>query len=104
MLLLLLCSAIATTALIIAADSVFVTIAFLAVAVLCVGILEHNAAALPEVIRAHKFEVVGADGVTRIVLGETIDDVGAVAIYDASGRCVRELVAGHAGPSDAAVS
>jgi hypothetical protein len=56
-------------------------------------LLERRRGAVPGIIRAQKIEIVGADGVTRVALGETLDGDGAVATYDARGEFVAALEA-----------
>ena len=44
-----------------------------------------------DTIRIRKLEIVGADGVVRVALGETVDGAGAVATYDAAGRFIAAM-------------
>ena len=66
-------------------------LAMLLVAGAVLAFLERRRGAIPGIIRAQKIEIVGADGVTRVALGETLDGDGAVATYDASGRFMAAL-------------
>jgi hypothetical protein len=58
-------------------------------------ILERRRGAVPGIIRAQKIEIVGADGLTRVALGETLQGDGAVATYDARGHFVAALDASN---------
>ena len=55
------------------------------------ALLERRRGTIPSIIRAHKIEIVGTDGMTRVALGETLDGDGAIATYDARGRFVAAL-------------
>ena len=68
------------------AGSISATIALLLTAATCLALIERRSGRVPAVVRAEKIEVVGSDGITRVVLGETVDGRGAVALYDASGK------------------
>jgi hypothetical protein len=73
------------------AGNVPASLGLLIAAIAALLVVERRRSAVPEVIRAQKIEVVGADGVTRVALGETVDGSGAVATYDADGRFIAAL-------------
>jgi hypothetical protein len=89
--------------------SIPASIGLLVAAGVALFVIERRSAEVPAVIRAQKIEVVGADGVTRVALGETVEGAGAVATYDSHGRFLAALDIGArkvgvgrpaAGPSD----
>ena len=87
----LLAGAVGTAVLAIVAGNVPAAIGLLLAAAAALITMERKRSQAPEVIRAQKIEIVGEDGVTLVEIGETTDGLGAVATYDAEGRCVAAL-------------
>jgi hypothetical protein len=87
----LLAGIVGTGLVVLVAGNVPATIGLLFAATVALLVVEKRRGEVPEVIRAQKIEVVGADGVTRVALGETLDGSGAVATYDAEGRFIAAL-------------
>jgi hypothetical protein len=56
--------------------------------------LERQRFVFVELLRVHKLEIVGDDGVTRIALGETELGTGALAIHDGAGALVECMPSG----------
>ncbi len=85
------CVGLAATGAFVGPSTVLIATAAILVVGATLAVVRTSAEERPSVLRATKLEIIGADGRTRVAVGETVDGVGAIAAYDAAGRCIAAL-------------